>query len=92
MVNIQKNIKNEDGSVETLLITSGDNKNPLDLNKTYKLANRVMVNENKFLHKFKNSILGTEVGIRMEGFSNITILATILAVAMVLTMYVLWRV
>ena len=91
-MNIQRNIKNEDGSVETLLITSGDNISPLDLNKTYRLANRVMVNENKFVTKFKNSILGTEVGVKAGGFSNITILATIVAVAMVLAMYVVWRV
>ena len=33
----QTDLKNADGTIETLLITSTDNTYPLELNKTYKL-------------------------------------------------------
>ena len=46
----------------------------------------------KFANKFKNSILGTEVGVTANGFSNIAILATIIAVGAVCFMYMFWRV
>ena len=90
-MNIERDIKNNDGSIETLLIISNDNVCPLDLNKTYKLANKIDTNQNKFVSKFKNSIFGSDIGVNADGFSNIAILATILAVASVLVMYVLWR-
>lgn len=92
MNNIQKDIKNEDGTIETLLITSNDNYIPLDVNKTYKLANNNIKKENKIVSTFKNSILGTEIGIKAEGFSNIAILATIVAVGAICVMYAFWRI
>jgi len=90
-MNIQKDIKNIDGTTDTLVITSNDNSYPLDSTKTYKLANRVQSKENNLTQKFKNSILGTEVGVKAEGFSNIAILATIIAIASMIIMYILWR-
>ena len=39
MVNtIEKDLTNGDGTIDTLVISSNDNTNPLDTNKTYKLA------------------------------------------------------
>lgn len=90
MNNIQTNLKNEDGSIETLLLTSNDNY-VLNMNKTYKLANIPQRKENKFAKKFKNSILGTEIGVKAEGFSHITILSTIIAVGTLCIMYIFWR-
>lgn len=92
MNTMQSDMRNEDGTIETLLITSNDNTYPLDVTKTYKLANRIQSKENKFVSKFKNSILGTEIGVKAEGFSNIAILATIIAIGLFLAMYISWRI
>lgn len=90
MNNYQKNIKNEDGTEETLVITSNDTYT-LDLTKTYKLANHSQKKESKLVRKFKNSILGADIGIKSAGFSNIAILATIIAIGTLSIMYFLWR-
>ena len=90
MNSFQKDFKNEDGTEETIVITSNDNYN-LGMNKTYKLANNNQRKENKLVKAFKNSIFGADIGIRSSGFSNIAILATIIAVATLCIMYFLWR-
>jgi len=93
MNNIQTNLKNEDGSIETLLITSNDNYNlNLNTNNTYKLANRTQKKENKLTNNFRNSILGTDIGINSEGFSHIAILSTIIAVGAFCIMYLFWKI
>ena len=90
MNNYQRNIKNEDGTEETIVITSNDN-HSLDLTKTYKLANHSQKKESKLARKFKNSILGADIGVKSAGFSNIAILATIIAIGTLAVMYFLWR-
>lgn len=93
MVNtIEKDLKNGDGTIDTLVISSNDNVYPLDANKTYKLANYNNKRENALVRMYKNSIFGTEIGVKAEGFSNIAILATILAVFGFIVMYISWRV
>jgi len=89
--NIQRDIKNADGTIDTIVLSSNDNY-ILNLPKTYKLANNFQKKENKIVSKFKNSILGTEIGVKAEGFSNIAILATIIAVGTFIIMYILWRI
>ena len=90
MNNFQRNITNDDGTEETIVVTSNDNLN-LNMNKTYKLANHTPKKVSKFAKKFKNSILGTDIGVKSAGFSNVAILATIIAVATLCVMYFLWR-
>ena len=90
MNNIQRDLKNEDGTKETIIITSNDN-HVLNLNQTYKLANHNFRKENKFVKKFKGSILGSDIGVKSSGFSNVAILATIIAVGVLCMMYFLWR-
>ena len=90
MNNFQRNLKNDDGTEETLVITSNDNYN-LNMNKTYKLANHTQRKENPLVKKFKGSILGTDIGFKSSGFSNVAILATIIAVGALCIMYFLWR-
>lgn len=90
MNNYQKNIKNEDGTEETIVITSTDART-LDLTKKYKLANHTTKKESKLMNKFKNSVLGSDIGIKSAGFSNIAILATIIAIGTLCVMYFLWR-
>ena len=60
--------------------------------KSYKLYRASTQKENKLLNGFKNSILGMDIGINSEGFSYIAILATLLAVASLIIMYILFRV
>lgn len=90
MNNFQKNIKNEDGTEETIVITSNDS-HTLNMNKTYKLANHTPKKESVLTKKFKNSILGTDIGVKSSGFSNVAILATIIAIGTLCIMYLLWR-
>lgn len=90
MNNIQRDLKNEDGTKETIIITSNDD-HALNLNQTYKLANHNFRKENKFVKKFKGSILGSDIGVKSRGFSNVAILATIIAVGVLCMMYFLWR-
>ncbi len=90
MNNFQKNIKNEDGTEETMVITSQDNFS-LNMNKKYKLANHTHKKENPLVKKFKGSILGADIGVKSAGFSNIAILATIIALGTFCVMYFLWR-
>ena len=92
MDNFIRDIKNGDGTIDSLIISSKDNNYPLDINKTYKLANSTKQKENKLVNMFKNSILGAEIGIKAEGFSNIAILATIVAVGMFCIMYISFRI
>ena len=90
MNNFQRNIKNDDGTEETIVVTSNDN-HILNMNKTYKLANHTQKKESRLARKFKNSILGADIGVKSSGFSNIAILATIIAVGTLCVMYLLWR-
>lgn len=90
MNNFEKYIKNEDGTEETIVITSQDN-HALNMNRTYKLANHKEKKENFLVKKFKGSVLGSDIGVTSSGFSNIAILATIIAVGALCVMYFLWR-
>ena len=48
MNNYQKDIKNEDGTEETIIITSND-AHTIDLTRTYKLANQKKESKDVFL-------------------------------------------
>lgn len=91
MNHLEKEIKNSDGTIDTLILTSNDNYK-INLTNKYKLANHNIRKENKLVSMFKNSILGSEIGVKAEGFSNIAILATIVAIGALCTMYVFWRI
>lgn len=75
----------------TLEITSNDNY-ILNIPSSYTLVKPTTKKENKVINSFKNSILGTDIGIHSEGFSYIAILATILAIGALIMMYILWRI
>lgn len=89
---LERNMNNADGTIDTLIISSNDNTYPLDVNKTYKLANNTCKLENKFISAYKNSILGADIGVKAEGFSTITILATLVAIGTLCIMYLFCRV
>ena len=85
-------INNPNGSIDIVIIESNNTKSPLNKMNKYKLANYSQKKENKVINTFKNSIIGTEIGIKAEGFTNIAILATILAVGIFCAMYVIFRI
>ena len=74
-----------------LEITSPDNY-ILNIPKSYTLVKPNIKKENKIVNNFKSSILGSDIGTNSEGFSYIAILATILAIGVLITMYILWRI
>lgn len=90
MNNMSKSFKNDDGTEETLMMNSNDNFE-LKLDKSYKLANHAEKKESKLSKKFKGSILGADIGVKSGGFSNVAILASVIAVAVILVMYFMWR-
>lgn len=90
MKNYSKDIVNEDGTEETIIITSNDDYT-LNMVRNYSIANHHPKKESKFTKKFKNSILGSDIGYQSKGFSNIAILATIIAVGVLCVMYYMWR-
>ena len=72
-------------------LTSTDNYT-LNMPKSYKLYGAPKQKENKITNNFKNSIFGMDIGINSEGFSYIAILATLLAIATLIVMYITLRV
>lgn len=89
MNNISKSYNTDNGTKETLIANSTDNY-PIDLKGTYKLANHNQKKESRIVKKFKGSILGADIGVKSEGFTNIAILATVIAIAAIVILYFLW--
>ena len=86
-----KEMLNDDGTKSTVVISSVDDKT-LVMRDTYVLANHNRKKENALVQKFKGSILGTDIGIKSGGFTNVAILAVVLAVSALLVMFFMWRV
>ena len=92
MFKIQKNIKNHNGEIETISITSNDNYKTLDSKQKYILISETKNKERKIEKIYKNSILTTEIGIKNENFSKITILATTIAIAGIYILYLFCKI
>ena len=90
MNNMSKEFINDEGKEETLVISSNDSYK-LNMQKTYRLANKKEEKQSMLAKKFKGSILGTDIGIKSGGFTNVAILATVIALAAILIMYFSWR-
>ena len=45
----------------------------------------------ELVEKFKGSILGSDIGVKSSGFTNVAILATVIAIAAIAIMYFMWR-
>ena len=79
MNNLSKNYVNDEGNEETIVASSSDNYTvKLD---NYTLSNQKIRKESKLAKKFKGSFLGADIGIKSGGFSTIAILATVIALA-----------
>ncbi len=90
MNNISKDFTNDDGTNETMVASSSDGYQ-LNMDKKYVLANRKEKKESKLAKKFKGSVLGTDIGIKSKGFSSVAILATVIALAVFVAIYFMWR-
>ena len=90
MNNLSKKYVNDEGVEETVIANSNDNYK-VKLAKNYKLYKQKKKNESHLAKKFKGSILGADIGIKSSGFSSIAILATVIALAVLIIMYFIWR-
>ena len=88
MKTISKMLNNRDGSVDKIIISSNDNFK-VRLNKKYVL---VGYEGNKYVDKFKNSILGMNIGINSYGFASMMIISSLLAIAIFMGMYLAFRI
>ena len=87
---VSKEIINDDGTKETVMISSEDNRE-LNINGPLVLANHNKKKESRLVQKFKGTIFGADIGIKSGGFTSVAILATVIAVSTLLIMYFLWR-
>ena len=90
MNNFSKNYVNDEGVEETVVASSNDNYE-VNLAKNYTLSNHQVKKESRLAKKFKGSILGADIGVKSSGFSSVAILATVIALAVALIMYFIWR-
>ena len=89
MNNLSKSFVNEEGENETLVASSDDNYQVKLGN--YTISNHQTKKESRLARKFKGTIFGSDIGIRSKGFSNIAILATVIALAVLALLYFSWR-
>ena len=85
---MNKEIKNRDGSVDTIYIGSNDQYS-VNMDRKYKL---VKYNRNSISDRFRNSILGMDIGINNSGFVSITIISLLLAILSLGIMYYSFRI
>ena len=90
MNNLSRDMVSEEGKKETVVATSNDNYK-VKLNGNYTLSNHSKKKENKFVKKFQNSIFGSDIGVKSNGFSSIAVLALVIALTVVFILYLLWR-
>ena len=81
-------MNNRDGSVDEVIISSSDNYK-VNLSKKYVL---VGYKGNRLVDNFKNSIFGMDIGINSNGFVSIMLVSSLLAIAMFIGMYLLFRI
>lgn len=90
MNNFNRNFVDDEGKTETIIATSNDDYE-LNMGKKYTLANHTQKKKSRLAEKFKGSILGADIGVKSSGFSTIAVLAAVIALAVLIGMYFLWR-
>ncbi|MBR7042381.1 MAG: hypothetical protein IKI04_02650 [Bacilli bacterium] len=89
MNNLNKNFIDDDGRNGTMIASSDDNYEvKLD---NYTLSNHKAKRQSALAKKFKNSILGADIGVKSSGFSSIAALAAVIAIAVLVVLYFIWR-
>lgn len=90
MNNLSKKVVNDEGQEQTIIATSDDNYK-VNLDSKYTIANHTSKKESKLVKKFKGSLLGADIGVKSSGFSTIAALATVIALAVIIVLYFIWR-
>ena len=90
MNNLSKNYVNDEGVEETIVATSKDNYN-VKLNGNYTISNHNAKKESRLAKKFKGTMLGADIGVKSSGFSSVAVLATVIALAVAIILYFIWR-
>ncbi len=90
MNNLSKKYVNNDGVEETIVAESNDNYQ-VNLGSNYTLSNHKKKKESKLAEKFKGSLLGADIGVKSSGFSSVAVLAAVIAIAVLVVMYFIWR-
>ena len=90
MNNLEKNYLTDDGKEETVIATSNDNYN-VNLDGGFTIAKHHEKKESKLVKKFKGTLLGADIGVKSGGFSSIAILAVVIALAVFVALYFIWR-
>ena len=88
MNSLNRDMRNSDGSVDSVVISSNDNYT-VSIPKAYKL---VGYGGNKFNDKIKSSILLSDIGINSLGFTSVMFVSSVIALGAVLMLYFSWRV
>ena len=86
MNSINKKINYSDGTSSIINISSSDNYHVV-LNKNYTLANK-----NIKTNRFKNSILGSDIGVNSRGFASVTALALLISLISFIIMIICFRI
>ena len=90
MNNLNKKFINDEGNIETMVATSDDSYG-VKIDKKYKLA-RKNKEVNSITRKFKSSFLGSDIGIKSKGFTSVAGLAALIAIAVFITLFFIWRI
>lgn len=88
MNTMSREMKNKDGSVDTVIISSNDDYK-VNLSKKYVLVGYA---GNKHVDNFKNSIFGMDIGINSHGFASVMMISILLAIVMIVGMYLSFRI
>jgi len=87
--NINKEIM-ENGEKATVVISSTDDKK-VNLGN-YTLANNPHKKVNRFVERYRNSMLGKDIGMKSSGFASTAIFASIISIAVLIALYISWRI
>ena len=88
--NINKEII-ENGEKATVVISSNDDKK-VNLNGNFTLANNPNKKNSRFVEKYRNSMLGKDIGVKSSGFASTAIFASIISIAVLVILYISWRI
>ena len=83
---IVKNIKNSDGSIDKIMAKSYDN-TKLSIGSNYKL---IKFSESK--KTFKDTLLGSDIGVHSTGFINISIISILITLCLFMSMLISFQI
>ena len=73
------------------MVASSSDNYQVKMNGNYVLSNHKERKVNPLVKKFKGTILGADIGVKSSGFSSVAILATVIALAVIVVLYFIWR-